>query len=106
MFNNCTLGLEISGFPSLVTIGENITPTCSYDLDLTSIEWLYNGMDISRTTDSQLNLTFSPVNDTVNNRQYTCRIYTAYGVQEENITVRVQGKTNFTYNILKPCAHM
>lgn len=73
-------------------VGESVTITCSFDLDLTSIEWLYNSEVIVKTTASQLNLTFSPVNDTINNRQYTCRVITLYGMQEETLTVQVQGK--------------
>ena len=66
--------------------------TCSYDLSFTSIEWLYNGMTVISTTDSQLNLAFNPVNDTVNNRQYTCRVYSRSGFQEESVVVDVHGK--------------
>lgn len=69
-----------------------MTITCSFDLNLVSIEWLYNNVVILRTTAPQLNLTFSPVNDSIHNRQFTCRAVTFYGVQEENITIQVQGK--------------
>ena len=47
------------------------------------------------TTDFALNLTFNPVNDTVNNRQYTCRVYSGSGFQEESIVVNLQGKFLF-----------
>jgi len=93
------LGLQISGLPSPVTLGDEVTITCSYDLSLTSIEWLYNGITVMSTTDSQLNLTFSPVNETVNNRQYTCRVYSASGFQDDSIAINVQGK-NFLYKFL------
>ncbi len=86
------IGIEILGFPTMVTAGEEVTAACSYDLNLTSIEWLYNGQAILSSTDPQLNLTFSPVNDTVNYREYVCRVITAYGMLERSITVRVQGK--------------
>ncbi len=84
-------GLQISGHTNQINVGDSVTITCSFDLKLTSIEWHYNNEIIMRTSASQLNLTFSPVNDTINNRQYTCRVVTSYGVQEENITIQVQG---------------
>ena len=71
-----------------------MTITCSFDLNLTSIEWLYNDEVITSSVASQLDLTFSPVNDTINNRQYTCRVTTPYGDQEEDITIRVQGSNS------------
>lgn len=84
-------GLVISGGSSQLNVGETVTFTCSFDLNLSSIEWYYDNMVIMRTAAAQLNLTFSPVNDSINNRQYTCRVVTSFGVQEENISIRVQG---------------
>ena len=88
------LGLQITGLPSPATVGDGVAVTCSYDLNFTSIEWLYNGMTVINTTNSHLNLSFNPVNDTVNNRQYTCRVYSLYSgmeFQAESIVVNVQG---------------
>ena len=72
-------------------MGESVTVTCSFDLSLTSLEWVYNDGVVVRSTAQQINLTFSPVNDTINNRVYICRAVTSYGVQAENITILVQG---------------
>ena len=85
------VGLQISNHSNHVNVGDFITVTCSFDLSLTSMEWLCNNEVVMRTTAPQLTLTFSPVNDTINGKQYTCRVITSYGVQEENITLRVQG---------------
>ena len=87
-------GLQISGHSPQFNVGDTVTITCSFDLSLTSIMWLYDDVVAMSSSDSQLNLTFSPVNDTIHNRQYTCRVTTPYGEQEENITISVQG----TYN--------
>ena len=85
-------GLQISGHSDdEVVLGESVTITCSFDLESTSIEWVYGEEVVTMTTGSQLNLTFSPVNDTINNRVYTCRAFTPYGMQEESITIEVQG---------------
>ena len=85
------IGLEISGYDGQLTVGEYATITCSFDLELTSIEWIYNGDVISLSSSSQLPLFFSPVNDSVHDRQYTCRAITEHGRQEKNITIFVQG---------------
>ena len=85
-------GLQVTGLSDPVTVGDSLTVTCSFDLDSTSIEWLYDNEVVLTTTSSLLPLSFGTVNDTVNNRQYTCRVVTPYGTQEETITIRVQGK--------------
>lgn len=85
-------GLQVSGLSDPMTVGETVTVICSFDLDLTSIQWLYNGVVIMSSTTPQISLTFSPVNDSIHNRQYTCRAVTPYGTQEEARTIRVQGK--------------
>ena len=97
-------GLQISGYRSQYSVGDVATIECSFDLNSTSIEWLYNNEVIMSTEDAQLNLTFSPVHDTVHNRQYTCRVSTSYGVQERNITIRVEGNTLAT-NTYKNTKH-
>ena len=78
-------------------MGENVTITCSFDQDLAYIEWLYNDEVVLWTSESQLSLTFSPVNDTINNRQYLCRVTTSYGTQEKNITTNVQRNIDISY---------
>lgn len=85
------VGLQISGYSPQFNVGDIVAITCSFDLNVTSIEWVYNSEVVVSSTASQLDLTFSPVNDTVDNRVYTCRVTTPYGEQEENITIRVQG---------------
>ena len=88
---NYHAGLRISGHNQQINVGDSVTITCSFDLNLTSIEWLYNNTVIMSTLTPQLNLTFNPVNESINNRQYTCRAVTLYGTQDKTITIQVQG---------------
>ena len=75
-------------------MGDSLVLTCTFDMNFNSIQWLYNNNVVTLSTVSpQVNLTFSPVNDSVHNRQYTCRAITPYGVQEQTYTIQVQGKT-------------
>lgn len=73
-------------------MGDTLVLTCSFDLNFNSIQWLYNNNVVILSTAAPLvNLTFSPVNDSVHNRVYTCRAITPYGVEEQNFTTIVQG---------------
>lgn len=76
-----------------------MTITCSFDMGLTTIEWLYNGDVIEMTTGSQVNLTFSPVNDIIHKREYTCLVNTSHGIQEESITIQVQSRYTHVYEL-------
>lgn len=85
------LGLQIAGYNGPLTIGESATVTCSFDLDFITIEWFYNGQMIASSSVSETELVFNPVNDSIHNRQYTCRVTTMFGTQEDSITITVQG---------------
>ena len=78
------------------TIGYPATVRCRSDNHATNIEWLTsNGMILeSQPLTQQLDLVFSPVNESIHNNTYICKVYRNSGVQyaEENITVRVEGK--------------
>lgn len=90
-------GLEISGYSGQLVLGEYATVSCSFDLEFTSLEWIYNNaIVVNSSTQPQIGLSFSPVNDSVHGRQYTCRVTTPYGMQEKNITIFVQGKQWYT----------
>lgn len=85
-------GLQVTGLSEVtVQVGDSFMVNCSFDLDSTSIEWLYDDESIVTTNSSMLTLYFGTVNDTMNNRQYTCRVVTPYGTQEDTITIRVHG---------------
>ena len=86
------VGLVISGYNGQLNVGDNATISCTFDLEFTTIEWIYNNKVIVTSSSPQLGLSFSPVNDSIHGRQYTCRVTTQFGIQEKNVTVLVQGK--------------
>lgn len=94
-----SVGLKIEGYDGQFTVGEYTTITCSFDLEFTLIEWIYNSEVIGNSSSSSIDLSFSPVNDSIHGRQYTCRVTTPYGVQQQNVTITVQGKHYFLSNI-------
>ncbi len=86
-----------------LTVGEMNIITCSTSLDISDIVWI-DDMDAVVASSSegvqQLDLVFNPVNDSIHNRMYTCRI-TAVAVDHDTnknpvisktITVQVRGK--------------
>jgi len=99
------LGLQISGHGGQVNVGESVTLSCSFDLELVSLEWVHNNSIILSSAAPQINLTLSPVNDSIHNRQYSCRAVTSYGVQEQNVTILVKGtkilSMHYVCNILR-----
>ena len=58
------------------------------------MEWLSNGVVVATAMSTeQLDLEFSPVNDSIHNQVYVCRVTREGDVQvEQNFTVRVDGK--------------
>ena len=85
------LGLQVS-MPDVLIVGTVATLTCSSDLDVTTTEWLYNEGVVQSSTGPQAQLLFNPVNDTIHNRQYTCRVTSSYGAQQQTITVTAEGR--------------
>ena len=74
----------------MFTVGESASMTCSSDLDVISIEWLYNLQVVVTSTASELQLLFNPVNDSIHGQEYTCRITASYGIQEQTVQPFVQ----------------
>ena len=87
------LGLQITGASAPLTVGDTAAITCSSDLDVSSIEWVYDDQVVlSSVGQQELELVFNPVNDTIHNKTYTCRVTSPYGVQEHKVTLTVTGK--------------
>ena len=78
--------------PDVLIVGRTSTYTCSSDLDVIMTEWLYNGGVVQSSTGPQTQLLFNPVRDTFHNRQYTCRVTSPYGAQQQTITVTTEGR--------------
>ena len=79
-----------------LTVGEMNTITCSTSLDISDIVWI-DDMDTTVASNSdgvqQLDLVFNPVNDSIHNRMYTCRITSIEDlVISETVAIRVRGK--------------
>ena len=54
------------------------------------MEWIFDGSIIAETTKNQsINLMFTPVEEFLHNRQYTCRAVTSYGTLEKSVTISV-----------------
>ena len=75
-----------------VSVGENATISCFSDLNIQRVEWLLNSDMIISSNSLQADLTFSPVQEYLHNREYTCRAVTAYGTLARSITIVVQSK--------------
>jgi len=93
------LGLLIFGINKPLLVGEKASVIGYTDLEVESMAWLdgsgntiisasYPGPALAFF---QLTLTFNPVNESIRNERYTCRVTSPYGVQEETITVNVTG---------------
>ena len=65
-------------------------------------EWLHNFQTVSSSdsSESELQLVFSPVNDTIHGNEYTCRTTTPYGIQEQTVQLIVQSKWDFLKRVL------
>ena len=76
------------------TVRQSATARCMSDIPAAMIEWLTNDSIIeSATSTQQLNLVFSPINDSIHNMVYECRVTRMDGTQaEKNVTVTVNGK--------------
>ena len=86
--------IDVSLVTDPFTVGQSATARCMSDIPAKMIEWLTNGSIIeSATSTQQLNLVFSPVNDSIHNMVYVCRVTRMGGTQaEKNVTVTVNGK--------------
>lgn len=76
-----------------LSVGDNGSLSCKSIIDAEVMEWLNsNGGVIASLTDARrLNLTFVPVNTSINNQMYTCRVNKS-ALVNETIAVSVTGK--------------
>jgi len=85
------LGITIQG-RNVYTVGLAETLTCSSDLAVTSMQWIYNFQVVNSTSTSAVQLSFNPVNETIHGREYTCRSTSPYGIQESTYQVTTQSE--------------
>ena len=74
-----------------LTVGDTVSIVCSTDLDVTTIDWITDGITMSNSSSQSLTLVLDPVSNDHHNR-YTCRVTSPYGVQEEIVDITVQSK--------------
>ena len=77
------------------TVGQSATARCFSDVPATRMEWLTNGVVVeSAASTKQWNLLFVPVNDSIHNQVYTCRVTREVDgmTAQQNFTVNVDGK--------------
>ena len=77
-----------------LTVGDTASVVCSTDLDVTTIEWIRDGVSVSNSSGQSLILVLDPVSVDHHNTQYTCRVTGPYGVQEETVNITVRCKYN------------
>ena len=84
-----------------LSIGTNATASCFSDAPVARMEWLHNGVVVaSDISTQQADLVFSPVNDSIHNQIYVCRITREGGAQaEQNFTAIVDGNSYIKYLI-------
>ena len=75
-----------------ITVGENATISCFSDFNVQRIEWMYSNRVILSSNRSQADLTFNPVQEFLQNREYICRAITSFGTLERSITISVHSK--------------
>ena len=84
----------------LFSVGESATASCKSDTPASRIEWLRDGVVVESAAFGgiqELHLMFSPVNDSIHNQVYVCRITRdgENGMQAtavQSFTVNVDGK--------------
>jgi len=90
LFPSWLPGLQISSVQTPLTIGNTVSIMCSTDFDVTTIEWIREGITVANSTSQSLTLLMDPVSADHHNTQYTCRVTTPYGIQEKRVNITVQ----------------
>ena len=84
-----------------LTVGDTVSiSVCSTDLDVTTIEWIRDGVTVDtfatsnatvdNSSNQSLTLVLDPVTADHHDTQYTCRVTSPYGVQEKTVNITVQ----------------
>ena len=77
------------------SVGSSAMARCSSDNLAARMEWINNEMVVaSASLTQQLNLVFSPVNDSIHNQIYVCRV-----TRDREDGMTVTAAQNFTMNV-------
>ena len=85
-------GIQVSSINMPLAFGSNASIVCSTDLDVTTIEWIRDGVTVDTSRSQSLTLVLDPVSADYHNTQYTCRVTSPHGVQEKTMDITVQRK--------------
>ncbi len=91
----CFIGVVIRDLAETYMVGINVTITCHSDTATDRMEWLTNNGTVifTETLTQQLDLHFTPVNDSVHGCIYVCRVTRKTNeTVEQNFTMNVEGK--------------
>ena len=94
--HNC-YGVGVFMVRDQFSIGQSATASCKSDTPVTMIEWLRDGMVVESdafTGIQELDLVFSPVNDSIHNQIYVCRV-----TRDGENGMTVTAVQNFTVNV-------
>ena len=84
--------MQISSIKMPLPYGSTASIVCSTDLDVTTIEWIRDGVSVDTSRSQSLTLVLDPVCVDHHNAQYICRVTSPYGVQEKTVDITVQRK--------------
>ena len=105
-------GIQVSSINMPLPYGSTVSIVCSTDLDVTTIEWIRDGVTVDtlatssvtvdtlatsnvtvdNSSNQSLTLVLDPVSADYHNTQYTCRVTSPHGVQEKTVDITVQRK--------------
>ena len=89
------LGVIIENIAETYTVESDANITCHSDTDAERIEWLTQERTVivSESNVTQLNLTFTPVNDSIHGQVYVCRVVrNSSDMPEQIFTMNVEGQ--------------
>ena len=93
---SCIIGIFI--LRDQLSVGESVTATCKSDAPASMIEWLRNGTVVKSAAFigiQELDLVFSPVNDSIHAQVYMCRV-----TRDGEDGMAVTAVQNFTANVV------
>ena len=84
-------------FHGNMSVGDNGSLVCKSVISVDTIEWLNSDGEVivSEINSNELSLTFVPVNISINNKMYTCRVNKSESVNK-TVIVSVTGKIIMT----------
>ena len=92
------LGVIIENIAETYTVGSKASITCRSDTDAERMKWLTQEgtvmhVVVSESNVTQLNLTFTPVSDSIHGQVYICRVVRNNNdTPEQNFTMNVEGQ--------------